>query len=525
MKLPFFLRLDLRRLILALAIVSALFTLGNSFYASHKVQRDLLIANTLESHRVYAAKLAETTNNYLESAEHQLAHSATLLGTMMGNEQALRQETRRLHRHTGSFNSVVVVNADAMVVATSPETLQLLQLLGVTLGSDITRQSLEAKRPLTSDPFVSITGNYLVSMTHPIVTDDGDYLGFVSGAIYLQGKSMLGQMLGSHYYNDDSYLYVVDRNGTVLYHPDEACIGEKIIDNSIVDTVLNGRSGSLQLTDTNGTEMLAGYAPITKAGWGIIAQRPRSSALAGLDGQLLDVFIKSLPLALLTLVFIWFSALFIATPLRQLAHNARAMDQKQAQDNIAQVRSWYFEAALLKRAILKGVSLLNDKISRLHADSHCDPLTGLLNRRGMQKVLDHFQETEQTFAAIALDIDHFKRVNDTHGHGVGDQVITSLAKLMQNSARKDDALCRSGGEEFLLFLPGADTRAAREVAERLRGQTQKTQYPGVGHITISLGIAHWPGNPATIDNTLKMADKALYQAKRQGRNRAVIAAD
>lgn len=521
MTFPFFLRLDLRRLILTLAMVSVLLTLGNSFYATYEVQRALLIANTLESHRVYAAKLAETTNNFLEATEHQLAHGAELLGTMMGDELALQQETRRLHRQSKSFNSLVVVNAEAKVVATSPETLQLL---GRTLDSEIVRQSLDAKRPLISDPFVSVTGNYLVSLSHPIFADEGDYLGFVSGSIYLQAQSVLGQMLGSHYYSDDSYLYVVDRKGTVLYHPDEACIGEKIIDNSVVDTVLEGHSGSLQLTDTDGTEMLAGYAPIAKAGWGIVAQRPRASALSGLDGHLLDVFLKSLPLSLLTLLFIWFSALLIATPLRQLAHNAKAMDQKQAQDNIAQVRSWYFEAAQLKRAILKGVGLLNDKISRLHADSHCDPLTGLLNRRGMQKVLDHFQETEQTFAVIALDIDHFKRVNDAHGHDVGDQVITSLAKLMQNSARKGDALCRSGGEEFLLFLPGADTRTAREVAERLRRQAQKTQYPGIGHITISLGIAHWPGSSATLDNTLKMADKALYQAKRQGRNRAVVAA-
>lgn len=501
-------------------MISALLTLGNSFYASYEVQRDLLIANTLESHRVYAAKLAETTNNFLESAEHQLAHSATLLGTTAGDEQALQQEARRLHQQARNFNSVVVVDAGAMVMAAEPEALQLQ---GLRLGSDVVRQSLEAKRPLISAPFVSVTGHHLISMSHPIFTAEGTYLGFVSGSIYLQDHSLLSQMLGSHYYSDDSYLYVIDHQGTALYHPDEACIGEKIMDNSVVDAVLEGHSGSLQLTDADGTEMLAGYAPVTKAGWGIIAQRPRSSALAGLDGQILDVFLKSLPLALLTLVFIWFSALLISTPLRQLAHNARAMDQKQAQDNIAQVRSWYFEAALLKRAILKGVGLLNDKISRLHADSHCDPLTGLLNRRGMQKVLDHFQETEQSFAIVALDIDHFKQVNDTHGHDVGDQMIKSLAKLMQNHARKDDALCRSGGEEFLLFLPGADTRTAREVAERLRGQTQKTRYPEVGHITISLGIAHWPGSPATIDSTLKMADKALYLAKQQGRNRTMVA--
>lgn len=513
-----FLNINLRTLILSLAIFSVLITLGNSFYATYQVQRTLLINNTLEANRVYAAKLAEMTDVFLNMTQDSLAYSARLLGSQMDNGDMLMGEARRLHQQSDTFNSVVIVNAAGKIVATSPQTLNLKGLHVVPFNA---RLILEAKSPLISDPFISAAGNYLISLSHPIFSTSGDYLGYIAGTIYLEQDNILGAILGKHYYQDGSYLYVVDRHKTLIYHPKEQRIGQTILNNIAIDEVIAGKEDAHTLLNSESIEMLAGFAPVQRAGWGVVAQRPKEATLAGLDGHIINVFIKSLPLAFLTLAGIWVSAVFISKPLWQLARDTKLIDKKEVQENISNVPSWYFEAAQLKRAIIKGMGLLNDKISQLHTDSHTDPMTSLLNRRGMQQILDHYQKEQRSFSVITLDIDHFKQINDSFGHDVGDKVIQVLAKLMRSNARQEDALCRSGGEEFMIFLPNTRQNTAFKVAERLRLQVEKYKMPTAGFITISLGISHWNSEPEHINSVLKQADKALYLAKQQGRNRTI----
>ncbi|MDM5072189.1 sensor domain-containing diguanylate cyclase [Aeromonas bestiarum] len=520
MLLPRFLKIDLRSLILALAVISVMATLSNSFYATYEAQRALLISNTLDANRVYAAKLAEMTNTMLQSSQSQLAYSATLLAPAMKDDSTLLSEMQRLQQQTATFNSVAVVNADAVVVAVYPDTLQVK---GARLTSQSAKLSITTRQPVITDPFVSLSGNYLISISYPIFDKEQVYLGYVAGTIYLQSHNMLSGILGQHYYQDGSSLYVVDRNRTRIYHPDSTRVGEKIRDNGVVDKVLSGEEGALALTDETGTEMLAGFAPIPQTHWGVVAQRPRAATLAGLDQQMMHVLLKIIPINLLILLFIWISAIFISRPLWQLAHKAKLMDQQESLKNIARIRVWYFEAAQLKQAMLKGLGLLNTRITQLHNDSHTDAMTGLFNRRGMQQVLDSYQALGQPLAVIALDIDHFKQINDGFGHDVGDQVLAALAALMQQGARQADAVCRSGGEEFLVLLPGLPLPLAFEIAERLRQRVAAHPMPGAGHITISLGVAHWPGSDDDLNAVLKQADKALYEAKRRGRNRTVLA--
>lgn len=520
MLLPRFLKIDLRSLILALAVISVMATLSNSFYATYEAQRALLISNTLDANRVYAAKLAEMTSTMLQSGQSQLAYSATLLAPAMKDDSTLLSEVRRLQQQTATFNSVAVVNADAVVVAVYPDTLQVK---GARLTSQSAKLSITTRQPVITDPFVSLSGNYLISISYPIFDKEQVYLGYVAGTIYLQSHNMLSGILGQHYYQDGSSLYVVDRNRTRIYHPDSTRVGEKIRDNGVVDKVLSGEEGALALTDETGTEMLAGFAPIPQTHWGVVAQRPRAATLAGLDQQMMHVLLKIIPINLLILLFIWISAIFISRPLWQLAHKAKLMDQQESLKNIARIRVWYFEAAQLKQAMLKGLGLLNTRITQLHNDSHTDAMTGLFNRRGMQQVLDSYQALGQPLAVIALDIDHFKQINDGFGHDVGDQVLAALAALMQQGARQADAVCRSGGEEFLVLLPGLPLPLAFEIAERLRQRVAAHPMPGAGHITISLGVAHWPGSDDDLNAVLKQADKALYEAKRRGRNRTVLA--
>ncbi|SEJ14659.1 diguanylate cyclase (GGDEF) domain-containing protein [Pseudomonas linyingensis] len=512
----FHLRFDLRRLILLLTITTALLTLANTFYASYLVQQDLLIRESLEANRVYAVKLAETTEHFLAGSRQQLAFSASQLSERMDDSTVLTQEVDRLRLQTANFNSVLVVDATGTVLATSPQTLQLVSR---QLKSPGALQALREQRPLISAPYISAAGNLVVNISHPIRDRQGHYLGYLGASIYLQQNNILYNLLGEHHYKDGSYLYVVDREGGLLYHPDPARIGEVVHGNPVIEAVNQGHTGSQRLVNSRGVDMLAGYAPVTSTGWGVVAQRPTASVLAKLESLMLGVLRNAIPFSLLSLLAIWGLARLIAQPLSQLANTARQLDSPAASEELGKVRSWYYEAAQLKRALLAGLTLLQQKIGKLNLDSLTDPLSGLLNRRGLQITLEQWRAREQPFAVLALDIDHFKQINDNHGHEIGDQAIRHLADLMRECSRRDDVLCRSGGEEFIMLLPGTGLEGACLTAERLRLRTEASEAPGGIRFTVSAGVAHWPACGQTVEGILQLADQALYRAKREGRNR------
>lgn len=513
-------RLNLRRLIVLLAMLSGLVTLGIGFYASYKVQRDSLIGSTLAANQAYAAKLANGTELFFRSAQQQLATSAEAIADRFADDNLLDAEAKRLRRQTDSFNAVVITSATGQVRATSNDNAVLI---GQTLNSPGARQALAERKPLISSPYISALGKLVILISHPIVAEDDTYLGYVGGVIYLRELNILHSMLGEHFYQDGSYLYAVDQTRRLLYHPQPARLGTVVAENEVIDKVLLGQSGSLRLDNSQGIDMLAGYAPVPEAGWGIVAQRPTNDTLLPLDNLMLKVIRQTAPLALLTLLCIWGLARLITRPLVQLAKRASEMDAPDSAERIQQIRSWYFEVAQLKRAMQVGISLLHQRIGKLNLDAQTDPLTGLHNRRGLTLALEVLGSEGQSFAVIALDIDHFKRINDTHGHDVGDTAIRQMAQLMMSCSRNADVLCRSGGEEFLMLLPDTNLESALLVAERLRACVEQEQIPIVGHITISLGIAVWPLHAESIERVLKLADAALYRAKQHGRNRSEIA--
>ncbi len=158
-----------------------------------------------------------------------------------------------------------------------------------------------------------------------------------------------------------------------------------------------------------------------------------------------------------------------------------------------------------------------------------DSLTGLLKHTILKERLDvelaraQRQSAQLTFAMI--DIDHFKSVNDTHGHATGDRVIKSLARLLQQRLRKSDVIGRYGGEEFALILPDTNGAAALKVLDELR--TGFSAHPpaverGRVHVSFSCGIAEYP-RYATASSLIDAADRALYEAKHAGRNLVLLA--
>ncbi len=179
------------------------------------------------------------------------------------------------------------------------------------------------------------------------------------------------------------------------------------------------------------------------------------------------------------------------------------------------------------------IKALQDELKKsnelLRELSNTDPLTHLYNRRYLTKVLNNellrAERSGDCLALILLDIDHFKRVNDTYGHQNGDIVLSMIAEIVQKLLRCYDIAARYGGEEFILVLPGTTLAGGVEVAERLREEVQAITFaPPMGKltVTISLGVAVFPSlSIDDMESLIRQADEALYRAKQSGRNRVV----
>lgn len=511
--------LNLKSLIVFLAFFVALITLVNGFYASYKVQRNQLFAQTLDTNQAYAQKLAAATDNFIQSAHEQLTFAAAILGNSFADKALLQREAERLHLQTKSFNSVAVTNAQGEVLATSPNTLGLVGSLLTAGGAP---EALQAKAPLVSAPYLSVSGNYLVLISAPIFSPSGEYLGYIGGSIYLKKRSILNDLLGEHYHKDGSYIYVLDKNRQFLYHPDPERVGQHTDGNIATLSLQDNTSGSVHSKNSLGIDMLAGFAPIKTTGWRIVAQRPVTATLNSLDDLMKNVIYRTLPLALFTFVCIWFLASFISRPLRQLADTAARIDTPDARTNLSKIKSWYFEVHELRQAMLKGLGIVNNQISQLKQDAATDPLTGALNRRSLQLLLEQLEQKNIPFSVLAVDIDHFKRVNDTFGHAAGDTALVELTQVMHQVSREQDIVARTGGEEFLLILPNTPLNIVQIIAERIRSRVEHLHIEPIGSINVSIGIASQSCHNQPTEDVLAQADQALYQAKNQGRNRCVV---
>ena len=187
----------------------------------------------------------------------------------------------------------------------------------------------------------------------------------------------------------------------------------------------------------------------------------------------------------------------------------------------------------LADALADGVSMALANLSlreKLRGEALRDAMTGLYNRRFLEEVAPAFiQQAARRSSPVCVamvDVDHFKRVNDTHGHAVGDALLRALAATLTGALRSSDIVCRYGGEEFLMLLPDCDLGAAFERVDDVRRRVQAMHEgadTALPNVTASFGIAVVPPGAATLDDAIRQADEALYAAKQAGRNRVLTA--
>lgn len=514
--------IDLQRLILALVVLTMLATLANSLIVAYRVQRDALIHATLEANRTYAAKVAASIDEFIRSSHSYLGYSAGILANGFDDAQLRRREAVRLQAQDADFNSIAIIDTRGRVLEAYPDEVQIV---GTTLRSDAIQNAIRARKPTVSPAYTSVAGNLVVFISQPVFSPEGQLLGVVGGSVYLRKQSVLHAIIGSHFHHDGTFAFVADRQRQLLHHPDPARVGGVMGMSLTLDAALRGESGTLQVRNSRGVPMLAGFAPASETGWAVVAQQPREQALAPLAQLMRDMTVRMIPASAFGLLLMAFGVRRITRPLNELALAANQLTAAQTSGRLQRIDAWYREAFAIRQALITSSQLLLLKLGQLTLAAHRDPMTGLANQHTLDDTLETLSRTAREYSLLAIDIDHFKRVNDTYGHAVGDLTIRHVAEILQHCSRSEDLCARIGGEEFILVLPDTPLTSARRIAERILAMIQCSEMPGAGRITVSIGIACRSACPSSPAALLQAADEQLYRAKRNGRNRVLSADD
>lgn len=262
-----------------MAILAIVLTFLTSTTVAYQVHKKTLINSTLETNYAYVQKLTSTTDTYLREILNTLEVNAEVVLTLLDDPSSQTQinaVAERIRLETNTFDSVAIASPEGTILgASSPS----LELVGEKLTSIGAMQAIKEKREIVSHPYVGIEGEPIIFISVPLFEGD-EYKGFLGGAIYLDKPNILEKLLGNHYYENGSYVYVVDYAGKLIYHQEKERLKEDVSSNLAVQKVIKGESDFTQLVNTKGIPMLAGYAYVPIAEWGIVVQRQLDISVA-----------------------------------------------------------------------------------------------------------------------------------------------------------------------------------------------------------------------------------------------------
>lgn len=368
----------------------------------------------------------------------------------------------------------------------------------------------------------------------------------------------LWKILSEHKIGQNGFIVAINADGDIMYHPNlkKWLNGtHKIYELGIND--INPKTHEIEqatfVTLNDGNSYLINYVYDPKYELGIFAFQPKNE-IQKLVLSVLAVSIIILGAAIFALlgVGIWLFFILLRPMNRLISHiqqinngdiNTDELRFARRDDEIGQLTKAF---NTMHRTIRRQIGELNSHRNMLEQEitertrqleianekldiiSRTDELTGLPNRRDMHstinKEISRTVRSKNPLCFVFIDIDHFKKINDTYGHGCGDKVLQSVSQTVRGLLRTYDVLARYGGEEFLTLLPDTDLEGARVVAERFREKVENTIITYGKHeikVTITLGVSRYDSKLGP-DRSIQMADKALYEGKENGRNKVVL---
>ncbi|MFL5523976.1 MAG: diguanylate cyclase [Gemmatimonadaceae bacterium] len=535
---------SLRSRILAFAVVAALLPAGTMlgvFYTQNrrtlekKINEDLL-SSSAQSARATGVWLRERLYDLrVFAGSDEVVFSLDRGGriTAGSNEGRLRDYLASLHERFSDFETLMVLDLDGNVVATSSG-----QATKVPLPADW-QQELKTENQIVGDAYwdpVSKRAKLIVAV--PAQRADGRLLGAFAAELNLAPVQLL---LRSFALDSAGAIQLVNTRGGPIASSEG--VSETLIKNRMSPATMKKlrerARAPFEYTSFGNRDVIGTLEYVPQVNWSVIAEISAEAAYLQVR-RFRDVALGVIVFLLIAVTATAYRlGRLISRPLDRLTKAAGevaagdlTVDLPAAPGGgevgyLTDVFNHMVYRLRDGRAELDRINeTLRKKNEELELLSTTDSLTGLSNHRSLMQRLDaevaRFKKEKRGFSVLVGDVDHFKQYNDAFGHPAGDEVLQRIADIMRESTRKNDCCARYGGEEFVIVLPDTSATDALDTAEHIRARVAAKKFSG-RKMTLSIGVATFPEDADDAEAIIAVADEALYQAKREGRDRTVRA--
>jgi diguanylate cyclase (GGDEF)-like protein len=524
-------RLKTRARILLLVVMAALPALVFTVYSA--IERRETEERQARAELTRLVKLAALQQwQVVESARQMMAASLPILLTLVDDtERCRRYFANLLGQNRGSYHAMGMFDANGYLLCNgvgSREKVYSGDRLYFRLAKETGRFAVGEFQ------IGRVTAQAGINFAFPVKDEEQRVKAVVFAGLDLDD---LSRMADATPLPPDGILSVIDVKGTILSRKPamKEHVGKKLWNPQVIEAILAGSEGVLEAKGEDGVDWLLAHQVVYTNPDGAFPLRvlitvPLARVFEEANRALARDLIGIILATAFLLVAAWFGSEWLM--LRKFRALLGAARQMKSGDLNARTGIPYGEEELsqLARAFDDMAGELQQREQKLQEQAISDPLTGLYNRRYLNEFLPRelarSGRSAVPVAVMLIDLDHFKRVNDSSGHEAGDIALRAVADLLRANVRGSDIACRFGGEEFALILPETDAEAAVRRAEGIRVAISKLDlsYSGkpLGRMTASFGLALFPDHAPDTDELLRVADVALYAAKGAGRNRVVV---
>ena len=536
-----FFRLDtVRSKILAFALVVTLIPTGLTAWISYTQNRTALEEKISQELLSASAQTAREMDVWLKERLYDLrvfASSYEVSENLARGTDGSKTRGRlsdylnSVRERFSDYEELIVLDPQGRMVASSANEPRPFRL------PDDWRKELSATNAVVGEAFWDKSlGMGILLVAVPVQRADGRLLGALAARLNLRGAKdgLLTFAPGTY-----GQVYLVAAGGNLIVNSltSSAELMRLSLKPAVLERLMKREGAVVSYESVSGADVLGSLKPVPRVGWAVVAEIPVDSAYQQVRRfrDLTLAIVAGLLLAVTAIAY--HLALLIVRPLERLTKGAAevaegdlAVDLPTATGEVGELTYVFNHMVGRLRQSRQDLDDVNETLRQQNEElerlSASDSLTGLSNRRILTQRLSEellrAQRQSHSFTVLMLDVDHFKKYNDAHGHPAGDEVLRKVANILRNCTRAGDCTARYGGEEFAVLLSGKGGDTALQLAERIRARVAAEEFVG-GKVTISGGIAEFPAHGHTAEAVISSADEALYEAKREGRNRVVCA--